>query len=133
MIDPVTTAIAVALVTKAVDGLSDAGKAAFAALGRLVRRKLADGDDSHAALVRAEAHPTDEAGRKELAEVIGRAAHEDAHFAEELRQLWQRVEEERISVTNAPVFNSVSGDVQGGVVQARDIHGGVSFGRSSAE
>src|SRR2546421_2614774 len=133
MIDPVTTAIAVAVVTKAVDGLSDAGKAAFAALGRLVRRKLADGEESHAALVRAEAHPADQAGRNGLAEMIGGAAQHDPVFAEELRRLWQRVQEERISVTNAPVFNSVSGDVQGGVVQARDIQGGVSFGRSPAE
>src|SRR5256885_15142151 len=89
MIDPVTTAIAVALVTKAVDGLSDAGKAAFAALGRLVRRKLADGKESHAVLVRAEAHPADEAGRKGLAEVIGGAGRHGPVFPAGLERLWQ--------------------------------------------
>src|SRR2546423_14450084 len=86
MIDPVTPAIAVALVNKAVDGLSDAGKAAFAALGRLVRRKLADGEESHAALVRAEAHPADQAGRNGLAEVIGGDAPQELRFAHQVKR-----------------------------------------------
>jgi hypothetical protein len=133
MIDPVTTAVAVALVTRAVDGLSEAGKVAFAALSKLVRRKLADGEESHAVLVRAEARPADDAGRQALAEVLGQAAADDPRFAEELRRLWGRVQEERVSYTNSPVFNNVSGDVHGGVVQARDIQGGISFGRPLAE
>jgi hypothetical protein len=133
MIDPVTTAIAVALVTKAADGLSEAGKAAFAALSKLVRRKLADGAASRAVLVRAEAQPADDAGRQALAETLGRAAAEDPTFAEELRRLWQRVQEERVGSSNSMVVNSVSGDVHGAVVQARDIQGGISFGQPLAE
>jgi hypothetical protein len=40
MTDPVTTAIATALATKAVAGLTETGKTAFNALNRLVHRQL---------------------------------------------------------------------------------------------
>jgi hypothetical protein len=130
MTDPVTTAIAVALVSKTVEELTESGKAALVALGRLVRRKLGGRAESQALLVHAEAHPDDAAPRQALAEALGQAAHDDRQFAEELHRLWWDVQNRRDAATGGGVLNTVSGDVGGNVVQARDVHGGISFGRA---
>lgn len=117
MTDPVMTAVAVALVTKAVDGLTEGGRAAFAALAKLVRRKLAANNQAPTTI-----DGTDE---QALSDALSEAAARDRTFAEELHRLWQAVHEAR----NDAVRNVISGDVSGNVVQGRDIHGGVSFGR----
>jgi hypothetical protein len=126
--DPLTTTIAVALVSKAVDGLSEGGKAAFAALTRLVRRKL-----GAAALVQIDAARTatqlsDGDRHRALSVALKQAMAEDPLFAEELARLWHSAQEGRIADVQPGVLNSLLGDVNGTVVQARDIHGGISFG-----
>lgn len=130
MTDPVTTAIAAALVAKAVDGLSDAGKAAFAALARLVRRKFADNQASRAVLARVEIQPGDQDARHALAEALQQMMIKDQAFAADLQRLWREVQDGNAAGVASPVVNLVSGDVAGTVVQAHDIHGGISFGRS---
>lgn len=126
MTDPVMTGITVALVNKAIDGLSEAGKAAFAALRKLVRRKLAARESSKTALERAEAEPDEDAYRLAVTEALTRAAAEDRLFAAQVQQLWRAVQEAKHA---GAVRNSVSGTVSGHVVQVRDIRGGVSFER----
>lgn len=128
MIEPVTTAVAAALATKAVDGLTEAGKVAFNALTRLVRRKLATNSQSSDILDHAQTYPGSEARRQALAEALARAMVNDRQFFERLAHLWQQVEEESSGTSDGPVLNMVSGDVDGSLVQARDIRGDVSFG-----
>ena len=126
--DPVTTAVAVAVTTKAVEGLSEAGKAAFKALVRLVRGKLSSGPSATDVLARAQQGPGE--ARQELIEALRQAAADDVVFHAELRRLWQTVLNERSDPPAGGVVNHVSATVSGTVVQARDVYGGISLGRS---
>ncbi len=129
MSDPLMTAIAATVTSKAIDGLSEAGKAVVEALVRLVRRKLGADQASRVILVGAEAEPVTETNQRALADALGRAVANDHAFAEELTNLWQGLADSRPVVAPDAVFNNVSGDVHGNVVQVRDLHGGLSFGR----
>jgi hypothetical protein len=129
MTEPVTTAVVAALVDKTVDGLTNAGRAAYTALVQLVRSKLGSREDSQAIMGRAEATPGDVMCRKALAEHLHRAAADDGQFAEELHRLWQAFQNAHASATESGVLNTVAGDVGGNVVQARDVRGGITFGR----
>jgi hypothetical protein len=128
MTDPFTAAIATALATKAVDGLTEAGKIAFKALMQLVRRKMATDPQASYIVRQAEAYPTSDMRRHALAEALARAMVDDVYFSEQLMSLWRHVQEGRTGISSGPVSNVVSGDIEGSVVQARDIHGNVSFG-----
>ena len=79
--------------------------------------------------------PDDPAVRRRLAEVLDRAATEDPAFRERLLAVWATaavelgVPQSAVGVAdNSGVVNTVTGTVAGGVVQARDVHGGISFG-----
>jgi hypothetical protein len=128
--DPVMVAVAVALVTKAVEGLSEGGKAAFAALSRLVRRKLHADPASLSVMDSALAHPDDEVRIHRLAGVLEREVGKDRVFAEDLDRLWNDLCDQRAVAVDGGVTNQLSGPVSGSVVQARDVHGGISFGRA---
>jgi hypothetical protein len=125
--EDILTAVALALATKAVEGLTEAGKLAFAALARLVRERFQRRASAQAAIAEAEAGPTDEAHIQSMRDELAQAAADDPEFDRELRRLWRDVSAHR--ATNAGgVINSLSGSVGGNVVQARDVHGGISFG-----
>lgn len=121
-------AVATTLVTKAAEGLTEAGKEAFAALARLVRRKLNDDPDALSALGHT-ADQTDEGVRTQrLGEALERIATRDPAFADELARLWSGMRGEGVTAADSGVVNQISGAVSGTVVQARDVHGGISFG-----
>jgi hypothetical protein len=128
MTDPVTAAVATALATKAIAGLSEAGKSAFDRLARIVRRKLSPEARSSGSLDLAQTYPTSDAHRHALADALSRAMIDDQHFAVQLVNLWRYLQEDREGVSQSSVLNIVSGGVDGKIVQARDIHGQVSFG-----
>jgi hypothetical protein len=125
--DPLMTAVAATITTKVIEGVSEAGKSAVEALVRLVRRKLGTTEASQMVLVRAESEPGDVARQRALAAELELAVARDRLFADELSRLWQRLTAETGGVE--PVFNQVSGDVHGTVIQARDVQGGIAFGR----
>jgi hypothetical protein len=126
--EPVMVAVAVALVTKAAEGLSEGGKAAFTALARLVRRKLRADPVSLSALESTQTQPDDKTRIQRLAEALERAVSKDQAFAEELTRLWNGLSDQQAVAGDGGVTNQVSGPVSGNVVQARDVHGGISFG-----
>ncbi|MFF4874939.1 hypothetical protein [Micromonospora sp. NPDC000668] len=66
-----------------------------------------------------------------LAELLDRESRRDGAFEAELRARWSQVEA-TIAEGTGGVANSVSGDVYGPVVQARDIHGGIHLGDGPA-
>ncbi len=115
MPEPILLAIATALATKAATGVYD-----------LVKKKFSGDKKAIAALESAEAAPSDETTVKALAERLEVAEAEDAEFAEALRTEWRTVQVDQ-HAERGGVTNSVTGNVSGKVVQARDIHGNVSF------
>jgi hypothetical protein len=128
MSDPLTTAVAAIVITKTMDGLTEAGRAAVGALVRLVRRRLGATDASREILMRAESEPANDTNRKALAETLARSVADDQVFADELERRWLSLPVEWRAPTQGPTFNRIEGDIRGNVVQARDIHGGISFG-----
>lgn len=64
-----------------------------------------------------------------LAEELATAEAYDQQFGEQLRAQWATVQGQ---ASDSGVVNTISGTVQGDVVQARDIHGGITFGSAPA-
>lgn len=124
MDDPILTAIAVAMSTRAAEGLAEAGREAFASLVRLVRRKAEKHRSLRTSLTIERAHSA--AGDRVVAlrRALADAAAQDAHFDQELRRRWELFHQATLRAD--AVTNTVSGSVDGPVVQARDIFGGVN-------
>lgn len=123
MIDPVMAAVATALVTKAAEGLSEAGRAAFGKLARRVRSRLDAEPGGTGALESVE----------RLAAALSAAAEHDPVFAADVARLWSEVREAAVVAAHDGVVNQQSGSVGGHVVQARDVSGGITFGAGSTE
>lgn len=131
MDEAVLTAVAAAVASRTVEGLTDAGRVALDRLTRLVRRNLGD-PPAAAALDAAQADPS-ATGR--VATLRGELEHAASHhrlFAEELTRLWREVQQASHPITSGGVVNQVPGTVHGSVVQAGIIHGGVAFGSDAA-
>ena len=125
------TTIAVTLATKTAEGVAAGGRAAFEALARLVRRRFAGRPSARVALADSEALTGADSLREIrieiLREALAQAVADDPAFEAELREPWQALST-HLNASEGGVINSVSGTVEGNVVQARDIHGGISFG-----
>lgn len=133
MIDPIMVTVATALATKAAEGFSEAGRAAFGKLVRLVRSRLATEPDGTPALESAEADAGGEQAVERLAAILSAAAERDPAFAAEVARLWSAVREGAVTATVGGTVNQLSGTVGGAVVQARDVSGGITFGAGSTE
>lgn len=110
MPEPILISIATALATKAATGLYD-----------LVKNRFSKDPEATKALEAAEAAPGEAEPIKALAERLAVAEGADPAFAEALRTGWAQHAE------SGGVINQVTGTVHGNVVQARDIHGNISF------
>ncbi|WP_328343997.1 hypothetical protein [Micromonospora sp. NBC_00421] len=104
MDDPIPTAIAVTLSTRAVEGLTDAAREALASLMHLVRRKATDHRALRASLAAepASAEGDDRAAGLRLA--LADAAAQDPNFDQELRRRWEIFHQTTVrsdAVTNA--------------------------------
>ncbi|MFC0526643.1 hypothetical protein [Phytohabitans kaempferiae] len=132
--DPITTSIATALATAATTALTDGSRTLIAKLtGFLVERFRRDPSDREA-LEAARDNPEDRAAIQRLAELLDRRMREDPVFAQRLRALWFDVTAAE-GGSRDDVSNTVSGQVHGSVVQARDVSGGITFhdpGRSDS-
>jgi hypothetical protein len=110
MPEPILVSIATALATKAATGLYD-----------LVKKKFSRDPEDTRALEAAEAAPGEAEPITALAERLEAAERADPEFARQLRDGWAQHAE------TGGVVNQVSGTVHGKVVQARDIHGNITF------
>lgn len=119
--------IAVVLATKAAQGVAEGGRAAVSALVNWVRRKLGEQCAAQEALAAAEADPGDDVRIRALRDVLEQLTVADPEFAAELRRRWSDVSQHATN-RGGGVVNQISGGVGGNVVQARDVHGGISFG-----
>jgi hypothetical protein len=129
--DPVSvgSAAAVLLATSGGESLAgEAGKAAWAGLGRLVtlvRAKFADDRPAVQALEVAQGHPTDPAPVQRLAETLVQHGDRDPGFLQALAQL---VEEARRDPVAGPALVQVNDYASiGRVVSIGTVHGNVSF------
>jgi hypothetical protein len=125
------TTIAITLATKTAEGLVAGGRAAFEALARLVRRRFEGRVSAQAAL--ADAGPDSDSATKDarveiLRRALAQAIADDPAFGVELRDRWRALSP-YLNAGDGGVVNSVSGTVEGNLVQARDVNGGISFGQ----
>ena len=110
--------IAAALAAKAAESLYD-----------LVKNKFKGRKHALDALDAADGAAADSPQITALAEELAMAEAYDPKFSEELRSQWTAIKAQTAaSAADDGVVNTVSGSVTGNVVQARDIHGDVTFG-----
>jgi len=143
--DTVSAAQLTAVLSRLADGaLAEAGKQAWESLVRLVGRAWRAGSrapeglpgealateavtapgEAMAALL---AQPGDPAQAAAAGQAVARLAAADPEFAAVLRQWWTSADH-LIRAGDSGSLNIIRGDVHGPVVQARDIHGSISFG-----
>jgi hypothetical protein len=129
MPDPVISSVAAAVAGKAAEAAMQGGKAACAALVRLVRDRFSRDKGATAALEEARRNPEDETAVAGLAWALERLVSADADFATRVRELWPQAAAE-LSATEGGVVNSATGSVGGHLMQARDVQveGGLHFG-----
>ncbi|MFJ8269339.1 hypothetical protein ACIQ8G_03030 [Streptomyces sp. NPDC094154] len=133
--DPISAALLVALVSGAGGA---AGTQAWAALGRLVRQPFRRADqtlpEEPALGIREleglEESPQDTGRAQALADALQRRAAHDPDFARSLAT-WLDKASPALTGTG-DVRNTVSGGSQGNLLQARDLHGPVTFGTPPA-
>jgi hypothetical protein len=113
--------------TAAGSAATEAGRAAWQSLVTLARRIT-----GRPATAEAEPEQPEEADPDALVGQIADHARADAVFAAELCQ-WATEHRAALQLTRdeSTVRNTISHDakITGPVIQARDIHGGISFGR----
>ncbi|WP_026422551.1 hypothetical protein [Actinokineospora inagensis] len=115
MPEPVMVSIAAAVAGKSVGALYE-----------LVKAKLGRKADAAAVLVAADGKDPGSTEVTALATELETAERADPDFAERLRDQWA-VDAARLHADQGGVVNQITGNVSGKVLQARDIHGGVSF------
>jgi hypothetical protein len=86
-----------------------------------VKRKFASRADAERALAEVEGAAPDSPEVAVLATHLAEAENGDPEFAAELRRTWET------SANHGGVVNQITGTVSGKVVQARDVHGDISF------
>lgn len=126
MADPVMIAIAATLAGKATQGLLTGARSAWGVLLNLIKDHAGDDPIVDAALTAAQNHPEDQSRIDLLGEVLERHAQRDPAFDDQLRSLWEQAQPE-LHAEHGGTINDISGTVSGHVVQARDVHGGITF------
>lgn len=127
MPDEVMVAIAATVATRAADALVSAAQNAVTRLVRAVRDRLGHDRTDLETFDAAVAAPTNADRVHALGEAISRVSQSDPAFATYLRALWEQAAQE-LTVDHGGVVNQINGTVSGQVIQARDIHGDVTFG-----
>lgn len=125
MTDPMSVAIATAIVGKAVEVAGDQAKEAVAAIARKVRDRFRGRPADEAALTAAAEDPESADRIAALADALRRASIEDPAFGAELRGLWHQVHMD-VTADRDGVVNSFQGQANK-VVQLRDVHGDLTI------
>lgn len=107
--------IAAALAAKTAESLYD-----------LVKNKFKNRKQALDVLNAADGMPKDSPQVIALAEEIATVEAYDPQFSEQLRSGWAEIQTHNLASADG-IVNSV-GNIQGNLVQARDIHGNISFG-----
>lgn len=123
MPDPVTAAIATAVASKIAESVTEQARRAIAQLTRRMRARFRNEPDHLAVLDAVEAGPGSPELTARLAMLLEEAASTDPSFGSEIRALWSMAQAQ---ITADSTTNILSGRAEK-VVQARDIHGGLTI------
>jgi hypothetical protein len=125
-VDPISVSALVSLLSKIFNGTTErVGEQLWDSLSSFVRRVFGRRSTSVEAVKRLSERPGDEDSIRALAQALVADSARDPQAAARLRH-WVAEAEMRIS-QDGHVTNSMSGEVSGKVVQARDIRGGITF------
>ncbi|MFO7249490.1 MAG: hypothetical protein DIU60_001905 [Actinomycetes bacterium] len=117
--DPIVPTLAAILSALVGGAAGEAGKNAWEALAALVRRRFGRDRQALTAVERPDA-----VAPGELARLLGERAAADPEFRAELERWIAETE----PAARPDVVNINTGTVSGNLVQARDIHGSITFG-----
>jgi hypothetical protein len=125
-VELISVSALVALLTKIFDGTTEkAGEQLWESLGSAVRRLFNRRSTSVEAVKRLGERPGDPDAIRALAQALVDDSARDPQAAAQLRH-WVAAAEQTIAMDQR-VTNTVSGQVSGNVLQARDIHGDIRF------
>ncbi|WP_405115343.1 hypothetical protein OG559_12490 [Micromonospora sp. NBC_01405] len=124
--DPLMVTAATTLVAWTTTELAQGGRTAVSALIDFLRDRFRREPEAREVIEGMLHQPSQDTARA-LAQLLDREVRRDPAFGAEFQARWEQA---NAAVAAGPdsVANSISGDVSGPVVQARDIHGGISFG-----
>ncbi len=125
MVDDVTIAIATAVAGTIAESVTTGGVNAVKALRRRLRERFGDQPEAQEAL---EAARDDDGESPNLVRAL--ATHIDSAREDdpEVQRLIETLRPE-FSAEQGSVHNTITGDVSGTAIQARDIEGGIDIGR----
>ncbi|MEU6204130.1 hypothetical protein ABZ814_11135 [Micromonospora musae] len=127
MDDPLMLAAATTLVAWATTELAQGTRSAVSGLTEFLRHRFRHEQAAEQTVEVALRHPTADTVRR-LAALLEQETLRDPLFDADFRARFAKVQA-IVATDQGDVTNTVSGDVSGSVVQARDVHGGISFGR----
>ena len=128
MDDPLMLTAATTLVAWATTNLAEGARSAVTGLTEFLRHRFGREMASRETVEVALRRPGTDAVHR-LAALLEQETRCDAAFGAEFRARFAAVQA-IVGAGHGDVTNTVSGDVSGWMVQARDIHGGVTFGDS---
>ena len=124
--DLISVSALVSLLSKIFNGTTEkAGEQLWQSLTSVVRRLFGRNATSVEAVKRLGERPGDPDAIHALAQALVDDTSRDPQAAAQLRH-WVAAAEQTIAA-NGDVTNTVSGEVSGNVLQARDIHGDITF------
>lgn len=124
--DPVMQSIATALAGQAANALGAGGKKALEKIRDLIRRRAENDPETKTALEAADDRPADHPKVTALAERLDHLSESDPEFGTQLRAAGEQLHNE-LTASDGGVVNQNSGTVSGSLIQARDVHGGISL------
>jgi hypothetical protein len=126
IVDLISVSALVSLLSKIFNGTADkAGEDLWQSLTSFVRRLFGRNTTSVEAVKRLGERPGDPDAIRALAQALVDDTSRDPQAAAQLRH-WVTAAQQSIAA-NESVTNTVSGEVRGNVLQARDIHGNITF------
>jgi hypothetical protein len=124
-VDLISVSALVSLLTKIFNGTGEkAGEQLWDSLSSAVRRLFGRQSTSVEAVKRLGERPGDEDAIRALAQALVDDSSRDPQAAAQLRH-W--IASAEATMAGERVTNTVTGDVRGNVLQARDIHGNITF------
>ncbi|WP_433532211.1 hypothetical protein ACQPYA_09330 [Micromonospora sp. CA-263727] len=128
MDDPFMLTAATTLVAWATTNLAESARSAVVDLTKILRHRFRHDRSSQETVEAALSKPDPDTARR-LAVLLEREARRDPTFDNQFRTRLTHIQA-IIAASPDHVTNTVSGDISGSMVQAHDIHGGISFGGS---
>ncbi|WP_328341167.1 hypothetical protein [Micromonospora sp. NBC_00421] len=126
--DPIMVTAATTLVAWTTTEIAEGGRLAVSALTDFLRDRFRREPEARKVIEGVLHQPSPDNART-LALLLDREARRDPAFGAEFQERWKQANA-AVAAGRDSVTNSISGDVSGPVVQARDVHGGISFGGS---